>query len=71
MLIDGLPQRVLLAVDGEKDLVQVPRVATVRAKAALFLGRRLTELQAALSDRFVGPCDAWLGHTFFHVAGTG
>ncbi len=70
MLIDGSPQIVPLAVDGEKDLVQVPLVATVKATAAQFIGIGLTERQTPLLDRFVGQCDASLGHTFFNVAVT-
>jgi len=52
VLIHRSPEVVPLAVDGEKDLVQMPLVTTARATTA---------------HRFVGQSDASLGHQLFDV----
>jgi hypothetical protein len=53
LLIDRPPEIVVFAVDGEKDLIQVPRVAGPGPPTPELIGIRLAELLAPLADGFV------------------
>ena len=54
-LVNGAPEPMLLAGDGDDDLVKVPFVAAARGSATDAVGEFPTEFQAPLPDRLV--CD--------------
>ena len=66
VLIHRWPQIMSLATDGEEDLIQVPCVATARARTTPFIGRGLPTCEAPLPHRFRGHDDAALGQKFLN-----
>lgn len=68
VLINGTPQVRRLAVDRQKDLIQVPLVAGLGAATAQSVGILLPERQTPLADRFVGHDHAAFGQQFFDIA---
>jgi hypothetical protein len=68
VLIDGPPEIVLRAIDGDEDLVQVPLVTGLWPTAPQRIGVVLAELAAPLAHRLVGEDDPALGEQFLHVA---
>jgi hypothetical protein len=54
VLIHGTPSIIAVAVDGAKDLIQVPRVAWFGPPTPGLIRLRLAELAAPLADGFVG-----------------
>ena len=64
VLIHRWPQIMSLATDGEEDLIQVPCVATARARTTPFIGRGLPTCEAPLPHRFRGHDDPALGQKF-------
>jgi hypothetical protein len=46
------------AIDGDKDLIHVPRVTGVRPAASNSLGVLLTEFETPLAHRFIGDDNA-------------
>jgi hypothetical protein len=68
LLIDRTPEPVLLAGDGDGDLVQVPLIAAMWSSPADALGDFPAEFQAPLPDRLVCHRDtARRQHLFDHV----
>jgi hypothetical protein len=67
VLVDGAPQVVALAMDGEKDLIQVPCVARSGTPAAQLVGIGLPKLSTPIPHRFIGQDDAAFGHELFDV----
>ncbi len=55
--VDSAPQMHLLAVDRDKDLVQVPATVWSRAQTAQPVGIGRSELQGSAADRFIGDLD--------------
>jgi hypothetical protein len=47
-----------LAMDGQKDLVEMPFIADAWSAAAYLIGVILSELTAPFADRFIGDRDA-------------
>jgi hypothetical protein len=70
MLIYGSPEVVSFPFDFEKDEIGVPLVACLTTPVFQFIGVRLSEFQAPLTDRFVGQHDPTLGHDFFDITET-
>jgi len=58
LLVDRAPEPVLLAGDGEDDLVKMLFVAAAGGSPTKAVGEFLAEFQAPLSDRLVGNRDA-------------
>src|SRR5262245_57117582 len=67
VLVDGAPQVVTLAMDGEKHLIQVPFIPRSGISTAQVVGIDLPELSAPIPDRFIGQDDAAFGHELFGV----
>src|SRR6202034_2685747 len=57
-LVNGAPEPMLLAGDGDDDLVKVPFVAAARRSPTDAVGEFATEFQAPLPDRLVCDRDA-------------
>ena len=68
VLIHGSPQVIPLAVDRDKDLVQVPFVTGPGPTAPQPLGIVLPKLTAPLADRFVGHLDTAFQEDLLNVA---
>src|SRR5271166_815649 len=58
LLVNCAPEPVLLASDGDDDLVQVPFVATTRGSPTDAVGKLPAEFQAPLADRLICHRDA-------------
>jgi hypothetical protein len=58
LLIDRLPEIVLLAVNREKDFIQMPRVTWLGAPATQLVRVGLTKLSTPLANRFIRHEDA-------------
>jgi hypothetical protein len=67
ILVDCTPEILQLAVDREKDFIEMPSVAEMMTFRTHPLGIRPTELLRLLADRFVTDGDPALGHHFCHV----
>jgi hypothetical protein len=67
ILIDGPPQIVPFAVDGEKDFVQVPLVTRPGMPAAQLIGIGLPELPAPVAYCPISQDDAVCGHQLFGI----
>jgi hypothetical protein len=50
LLVDRAPEPVLLASDGDRDLIEVPLVATARGSSADPVGKRPAKFQAPLAS---------------------
>ena len=68
VLIDRPPEVVPFAMDGEKDLIQMPLVARSGAPAAELIGIGLPELPAPMPDGFVGHDDPTREQELFDIA---
>ena len=68
VLIDRAPQVMMLALDGQHHLIEMPFVSALRLAPAQRTGIPLAELQRPLTDRLVRDGDAATGHQFFYVA---
>ena len=68
VLIHRPPQIVTFAVDGEKDLIQVPLVARSGPSTAELIRIGLAELAAPLPDALVGDADPALRQDQLHLA---
>lgn len=64
-LIDGAPKPMLLAVDGDDDLVEMPFVAKSRRAAANFVDEVSTKFLRPSANRFVADDDATRGQKVF------
>jgi len=60
----------VLAFDGEEDVVQVPLVVPRRFLALQLVGKRLTKFHRPLPDAFVSDDDCPIGQHFLAVAET-
>src|SRR4051812_45795208 len=58
VLVDGAPEPMLLAGDGDDDLIQMPFIAAAWGTPADAVGELPAEFQAPLPDRLVGHRDA-------------
>ena len=67
VLVYSPPQVVALCMNGQEDLIEMPRVARSRTLAAQLLGLGLSKLQAPIPHRFVGESDAACGHEFLDI----
>ncbi len=67
ILVYGSPQVVVFAIDLDEHFIEVPLVARSRTPAAQFVGICLTELEAPLSNRFIGESHTTHCHDFFNV----
>jgi hypothetical protein len=68
VLIYGPPPIVTFAMNGEEDLIEMPRVARLGAPATELIGIRLPELPAPLPDRFIGDDDSTSEQQLFDIA---
>src|SRR5262245_24966422 len=68
VLIHGAPQVMALAIDGQKDFVQMPLVTWLGASVLQLIGVILPKLQTPLADGLMGHVDAALEEEFLHVA---
>jgi hypothetical protein len=68
VLIHRPPEIVTFAVNGEKDLIPMPRVARLRASASELMGIGLVERAAPLADGFIGHCDPTRKEQLFDIA---
>ena len=57
-----------LAIDGQKDLIQVPLVTWLGASVLQLIGVVLPKFQTPLADGLMGHVDATLEQEFLHVA---
>ena len=60
----------MLALDGQHYLVQMPFITALGLAPAQRIGVRLAKLQGPLTNGLVGDEDASTGHQFFDVAKT-
>src|SRR5438046_6702227 len=67
ILVDCAPKIPQLAVDREKDFIEMPSVAETTTSRTHPLGIRPPELLRPFAARFVTDSDAALGHHFRHV----
>jgi hypothetical protein len=70
MLVYRSPQILLLPIDCEKNLIQMPFVPGLRASMFEPIGIRLTKFEAPLPDGFIGEYDTTLGHDLFTISET-
>src|SRR5262249_16213494 len=68
VLVDSAPEVMALAINGQKDLIQVPLVTWLGSSVLQLIGIRLPKLQTPLADGLVGHRDAALEQDFLHVA---
>lgn len=66
-LIDGSPKVVLLSIDFQKHLIEMPLVPTTRSAMTQFIGIGLTKFQASLPNCFIGQHDTTLGYNLFNI----
>ena len=68
VLVDSAPQVMALAMDGQKDLTEVPLVTWLGSSVPQPIGVVLPKLPTPLADRFVGHGDAAFEQEFLHIA---
>ena len=68
VLVDSAPQVMALAIDGQKDLVEVPLVPWLGASTLQLIRVVLPKLQTSLADGFMGDVDTAFAQQFLHVA---
>lgn len=68
VLIRGPTEIVLLTMNGEKHLIQMPLVAWLRAMAPELIGIRLAERPAPLADRLIRHNDPACEQPFLNIA---
>ena len=68
VLINRPPQIVVLLVDREQHLIQVPRVARSRSTVTQLIDIGLPQLPAPIPHRFISEDDATFGHRLFDIA---
>jgi hypothetical protein len=68
VLIHGPPEIVALAMDGEKDLIEIPFVTEPRTPMAKLIGIRLAEFATPFPNRFVRDDDATGEQQFLYIA---
>jgi len=59
---------VAFAVNGEKDLIEVPCVARSGTPPSELIGIGLAEFPTPFADRLIGDNDAACEQKFFHIA---
>ncbi|EFH80779.1 hypothetical protein Krac_1400 [Ktedonobacter racemifer DSM 44963] len=70
MLVNGTPEIVLLSINFEKHLIQMPLVSWPCAATLQLMSICLTEVEAPLTDCFVGEYDSTLCHELFDITET-
>ena len=70
VLVDSAPEVMALAMDGQKDLVQMPLVTWLGASVLQLIGVLLPKLQTPLADGLMGHVDTALEEELLHVAVT-
>ena len=68
VLIDCASEIMVLTLDRQHDLVEMPFVALLWLTSAQLIGKLLAESQRPLPDRLIGNDDASAGHQFLNVA---
>ena len=68
ILIHGTPEILLLAVDSNEDLIQVPVVAQPSLSSLQFPSIVRTELLTPLPDRLIGHDDSALGEKILDIS---
>jgi hypothetical protein len=68
VLIHGAPQIVVLLIDREEHLIQVPLITGTRTPASQLIRKLLPEFPTPLADRFVGHDDPPYKQELCHVA---
>src|SRR5438093_1163430 len=68
VLIDRPPEIMSLALDGEKDLIEMPLVTRPRPSTPELSGILLTKLTTPLANGFIGHNDAAFKEQFFNIA---
>jgi hypothetical protein len=68
VLIDGPPQVMAFAVNGQKHFLQISFASVAGSTATQLSGMVLPELLTPLADGFIGHADAAFEHEFLHVA---
>jgi hypothetical protein len=68
VLIDRSPQIMMLTLDCQKDLIQMPLIPRLQPAAAQLIGIRLAKLPAPFPNRSIGHDDTAGEQEFFHVA---
>ena len=67
ILISGTPEILTPTLDGDEQLVQVPRIAEATLSALQRTRVLRAELEAPKPDRFVGNCDAALREEILNI----
>ena len=67
VLINGPPEVVPFAVDGEEDFLQMPLIARSRTPASQLIGIGPPKLPAPMAYGFIGQHDPVCGHQFFNI----
>jgi hypothetical protein len=67
VLIHRPPEVVALALDGEKDLIEMPCVTGLRTPIAELMGSRLAEFATPFPNRFVRDADAPSNQQLFDI----
>jgi hypothetical protein len=70
VLVDGPPQIVPLSLNGDKDFINVPRVAEASLSFFQFASIIRAKLLAPLSNGFIGDGDTTFGEEFFDFTKT-
>src|SRR5215467_14517595 len=68
VLVNRTPEVMALAIDGQKDFIQVPLVPWLGASVLQLIRVVLPEFQTPLADGLMGHVDATLEQDLFHVA---
>ncbi len=67
VLIDGTPQVLPTAADGDEDLVEMPDIAEPPLALLELRGVAWAELSTPLANRFVGDDNSALGQQIFDI----
>jgi hypothetical protein len=70
ILINRPPQIIPLALDCQKDLIEMPLIPGLRPAVAQLIGICLAKLPAPLANGFIGHDDPTSEQELFHVAGS-
>src|SRR5689334_3522130 len=70
ILINGSPEGVLLPIDSQENLIQVPRISCFPPTFFQLIGVGLSEFQTPLPNGFIGQYDPTFSHDLFHITVT-
>jgi hypothetical protein len=68
VLVNRTPEVMALAIDGQKDFIQMPLVTWLGSSVLQLIRVALREFQTPLADGLLGHVDATLQQGLFHVA---